>query len=311
MLAEDRYPTRHGGAPAMLRREEPVLWQGWHASAPLSSTQCRQWRDQGFLVLPDLLTAGEVDILGREATRLQADRSLLKAESAIREADSKDLRSLFQPQKYSGAVAKLLRDDRLLDIAEFLLDSEVYAHQSRINYKPAFRGGGFYWHSDFETWHAEDGLPLMRTVSMSILLTDNTSANGPLLLVPGSHRWFLSCPERTPEGNFRKSLRDQRIGIPGDTMIATLASDGIHACTGHAGTVVVFDCNTLHGSANNISPWPRSNLFFVYNSTENLPGAPYCGRAPRPSFVAERRDFRALRNRSRANPATEIRHAES
>ncbi|MGP3951389.1 hypothetical protein [Streptomyces sp. 7N604] len=24
---------------------------------------------------------------------------------------------------------------------------------------PPFGASGFYWHSDFETWHAEDGLP--------------------------------------------------------------------------------------------------------------------------------------------------------
>ncbi len=297
MNTDDRYPTRHGGSPAVLRREEPVLWQGWHASAPLSPLQCRLWRDQGFLVLPDLLSGRDVDILQKESARLQADPKLLDLDSAIRETGSNDLRSLFQPQQHSAVIGDFLRDARLLDIAEFLLDSAVYVHQSRINYKPAFRGGGFYWHSDFETWHAEDGLPAMRTLSMSILLTDNTPANGPLLLVPGSHRWFLSCPEPTPADHFRSSLREQRVGIPDEAHIASLAQDGISAATGHAGTVVVFDSNTLHGSGNNISPWARSNLFFVYNSTENLPQAPYCGCPPRPPFVAERQHLQALRAR--------------
>lgn len=297
MNTDDRYPTRHGGSPAVLRREEPVLWQGWHANAPLTPLQCRQWRDQGFLLLPDLLSGHDVEILQMEAARLQADRKLLGLDSAIRESNGDDLRSLFQPQQHSKVIDGLLRDDRLLGIAEFLLDSTVYVHQSRINYKPAFRGGGFYWHSDFETWHAEDGLPAMRTLSMSILLTDNTPANGPLLLVPGSHRWFLSCTEPTPADHFRSSLREQRVGIPDETHIASLARDGISTAIGHAGTVVVFDSNTLHGSGNNISPWPRSNLFLVYNSTENLPNAPYCGRPPRPPFVAERHHLQALRAR--------------
>ncbi len=295
MTVDDRYPTRHGGTPAVLRREEPVLWQNWYQTAPLSPPQCRQWRDQGFLLLPDLLSAGEAEILQGEAIRLQAGRKLLRHESAIRERDSNDLRSLFQPQKHSAVISALLRDDRLLNIAEFLLAGPVYVHQSRINYKPAFRGGGFYWHSDFETWHAEDGLPAMRTLSMSILLTDNTPANGPLLLVPGSHRWFLSCPAPTPEDHFRSSLREQRVGIPEDKLVATLASDGISTAIGPAGTVVLFDSNILHASTNNISPWSRSNLFFVYNSIYNLPQSPYCGRPPRPAFVAERQDFRPLR----------------
>lgn len=295
MTAPDRYPTRHGGEPTVLRREEPVLWRNWHSTAPLSPLQCRQWRDQGFLVLPDLLSAGEVEILQSEAARLRGDRKLLRLDSAIRERDSDDLRSLFQPQQHSEVIDALLRDDRLLDIAGFLLDSPVYVHQARINYKPAFRGAGFDWHSDFETWHAEDGLPAMRTLSLSILLTDNTPANGPLLLIPGSHRWFIACPSPTPENHFRNSLREQRVGIPDESLVTALARDGISTATGAAGTVVLFDSNVLHGSANNISPWPRSNLFFVYNSILNLPQAPFCGRPPRPAFVAERRDFRPLR----------------
>ncbi len=43
---------------------------------------------------------------------------------------------------------------------------------------PGFTGSGFYWHSDFETWHAEDGMPSMRAVSCSIALTENFAYNG-------------------------------------------------------------------------------------------------------------------------------------
>ena len=38
---------------------------------------------------------------------------------------------------------------------------------------PGFTGSGFSWHSDFETWHAEDGMPSIRTVSCSIPLMEN------------------------------------------------------------------------------------------------------------------------------------------
>jgi len=51
---------------------------------------------------------------------------------------------------------------------------------------------------------------------------------------------------------------------------------------------VLFDCNTLHGSNSNITPSPRSNLFFVYNHVDNQPTTPFDGMPPRPEFVAER-----------------------
>ncbi len=90
----------------------------------------------------------------------------------------------------------------------------MYIHQSRINYKSGFRGREFYWHSDFETWHVEDGLPAMRTLSCSVSLTPNTEHNGPLMVIPGSHRKYVACIGETPENHNLKSLRMQEYGVP-------------------------------------------------------------------------------------------------
>lgn len=45
------------------------------------------------------------------------------------------------------------------------------------------------------------------------------------------------------------------------------------------------------GSSSNISPWPRTNLFAVYNSIENAIGEPYADVPPRPQVIANRQDF--------------------
>jgi ectoine hydroxylase len=58
--------------------------------------------------------------------------------------------------------------------------------------------------------------------------------------------------------------------------------------------VILFDCNAMHGSSSNISPYPRSNLFMVYNSTENRLGPPLFGLKPRPEFIAAREQVGAL-----------------
>ena len=59
--------------------------------------------------------------------------------------------------------------------------------------------------------------------------------------------------------------------------------------------MVLFDCNTLHGSNSNITPDPRSNLFYVYNHVDNLPVEPFGADTPRPAFVAERGPVTPLR----------------
>src|SRR5690606_24848873 len=115
---------------------------------------------------------------------------------------------------------------------------DVYVHQSRINLKPGFRGKEFYWHSDFETWHTEDGMPRMRALSCPILLTPNHTFNGPLLTIDGSHDWFVSCPGETPADNYQQSLRRQDLGVPDDESLRELVRRGrINECLGQPGTV--------------------------------------------------------------------------
>jgi ectoine hydroxylase len=42
----------------------------------------------------------------------------------------------------------------------------------------------------------------------------------------------------------------------------------------------------MHGSNSNITPLPRSNVFYVYNAVSNHLLAPFGGMARRPEFVA-------------------------
>jgi ectoine hydroxylase len=99
----------------------------------------------------------------------------------------------------------------------------------------------------------------------------------------------------TPEENYKKSLKIQECGVPDPLLLSYLADmGGIETAKGKAGSVVFFDCNTMHGSNSNITPYPRSNAFFVYNSVDNLLQAPRDGLTPRPDYIAARDDVVAL-----------------
>ncbi|MGE3591166.1 MAG: ectoine hydroxylase, partial [Arcobacter sp.] len=63
---------------------------------------------------------------------------------------------------------------------------------------------------------------------------------------------------------------------------------------GKAGTLVLHDGNILHGSADNISPEDRTNIFFVYNSVKNTPVKPFASKTPRADFLCLK-DFKALK----------------
>jgi ectoine hydroxylase len=138
-------------------------------------------------------------------------------------------------------------------------------------------------------------MPAMRALSCSILLTDNNEFNGPLMLIPGSHRHFISCAGETPDDHYKVSLKKQEYGVPDEALLSYLSDmGGIVSCKGKAGASVFFDCNTMHASNSNVSPYPRSNVFFVYNSIDNQLRAPKGGLKPRPEFVATREDIAPL-----------------
>ncbi|MFD3453532.1 ectoine hydroxylase [Streptomyces sp. NPDC058691] len=286
----DLYPTR-GAAEVLTPRQDPVVWGDPGTPGPIQPSELRGLDRDGFLAVDSLIDPDEVPRYRAELDRLCADPAVRADERSIVEPKSQDIRSVFEVHKISPVFAELVRDPRVVGRARQILGSDVYVHQSRINVKPGFGASGFYWHSDFETWHAEDGLPRMRAVSVSIALTENHDTNGGLMIMPGSHRTFLGCAGATPEDNYKKSLQMQDAGTPSDVALTELAGrHGIRLFTGAAGSAVWFDCNCMHGSGDNITPFPRSNVFIVFNSVENAAVEPFAAPVRRPEFIGAR-DF--------------------
>lgn len=295
MAITDTYPSRTDRGAAIMARQHPVVYgDGVYASA-LSPEQVNAYESNGFLVMEQVFSPQEVVALLDQVNGMTRDPVVTALDEAIKEPGSDAVRSIFRVHELNSRIAALSRDSRVVNVARQLLGSEVYIHQSRANVKPGLNGKEFYWHSDFETWHTEDGMPEMRALSCSVLLTDNTACNGPLMLIPGSHRHFVSCQGETPAMHYKKSLKRQEYGVPDPLSLELLAEQGgIQPVIAPAGSVVFFDCNTLHGSCGNLTPWPRANLFIVYNSMENTLHPPKYGLSPRPDYIAARAPYAAL-----------------
>jgi ectoine hydroxylase len=284
---EDRYPSRVGGEARVLPRRDPVVYGA--CPALLTDKQWAFYQRDGYLFLPDFLAPQEVRVLARATEELRARLGEHDAPEIVREPSSRAVRSVFAAHRLSAELDALTRNPQLLAIVEAVLGSRTYVHQSRVNYKPGFEGKEFYWHSDFETWHVEDGMPSMRALSCSVSLTENNAFNGAVMVVPGSHKHYLTCPGLTPEGHYQQSLVRQEYGVPTHAQLTTLIDRyGIASPLGGPGSLLLFDCNLMHGSNSNISPYPRNNVFVVFNSVQNRLQAPYCGLPARPEHIASR-----------------------
>ncbi|GGD02215.1 ectoine hydroxylase [Thalassobacillus devorans] len=289
---EDFYPSRKNNQPEIVKRKDPVIHtdRSKDDQAPLSKEQLDSYEQNGFLQIENFFSEDEVSELQKGIFELQADSKDVVSDKVIREPESDEIRSIFHVHHDDEYFKKVAYDQRILDIVNHLLGSDVYIHQSRINYKPGFTGKEFDWHSDFETWHVEDGMPRMRAVSLSIALSDNYTFNGPLMLIPGSQNYYVSCVGETPDDNYKESLKKQKLGVPDHDSLRWLAEQGggISVPTGKAGSITLFESNTMHGSNGNITPYSRNNLFMVYNSVENQLVEPFSGGKERPEFIAVR-----------------------
>lgn len=287
------YVSRTLTPEPIIRRDDPIVY-GKAEDGPLGKSKIKEYSANGFIVLKNLLPEFLIGQVQQESDRLYSYAlhslsEVMAPGEVVLEPGNKAIRSIFNIHKRYAFFNLLSQNQLLLDIVRQLLNDELYIHQSRISYKPAFEGRDFSWHSDFETWHMEDGMPKPRAISCSILLTENFAYNGPQMVISGSHKYFVPCQGKTPQDHFKTSLKKQVYGVPSPEAISYLCERGhIRALKGKPGDVVFFDCNIMHGSSNNISPNSRNNIFFVYNSINNQLRQPYGGTLPRPEYIASR-----------------------
>jgi ectoine hydroxylase len=283
---QDVYPSRGLEEKIIKRPDATVYSDKSFGQQSFDNAQRKQYEENGFIVIPNIFGADEIEKLLEDIDIMASDEALLRKEEFISEPNNDSLRSIFNQHIFSSAFEKISKDSRILDKVQQLLGGDVYIYHTRINIKPAYTGKSFPWHSDFETWHCEDGLPRGRTLTAWIMLTDNTHFNGPLYVIPGSHKSFVSCKGITPADNYKNSLKKQEYGVPSvDAIKHLLKNKEIVAALGKAGTLVLHDGNLMHGSPDNISPNSRTNASFVYNSIYNKPTEPFGAPTTRADFL--------------------------
>jgi ectoine hydroxylase len=276
----DLYPTRVDDEQRFIDRKCPVIWGDDYESF-------RYYAKNGFVILRDFFHKTHIQDAREKASKIFVD-------------PTPDLFVSVEPTGFAARsilgvhaiepFSNLLVDAELNRIVTSILGGAVYVHQSRINYKAGIGSNGWKWHSDFETWHAQDGMEYMRCVTAMIPLVENTHANGALMVIPGSHHYFWGDKRRT-QSSAEDNFRDQTEGVPGNDAIRQFLDTcgcGIHTVLCGPGDLVLFDCNTIHGSFPNMTPYSRENLFFVFNSENNRLVDPFCGAVPRPEAMGTR-----------------------
>ena len=263
----------------------------------IDAGQLEEYERDGFLMIQDVFTPGEIE---RIKSRLEAEYERVSP-SRILEKDGKTVRSIYGSHRTDEHLALLSRDDRLVEPARLIVGDDVYIHQFKVNLKHAFSGDAWSWHQDFIFWVREDGILKPSLTTAAVFLDDVNEFNGPLALIPGSHkRGLIDVAPRKDDAIGGDGLpwwvsdltADIKFEVPREVVAELAIQQQPVAPKGRAGSLLFFHPNVVHGSASNISPYDRAVLLVTYNSVANLPTSTVTSR---PDFLCGR-DFAPLRS---------------
>ena len=246
----------------------------------LTKDQLAHFDTEGWLLLENWFRQAEIDVLQNELPKIFAMR---RAE-VWREKDGEAVRTAFAAHTYNEAFNCLGRHPRLIEPVMQLLDGPVYMHQYKINGKAAFNGDVWQWHQDYGTWARDDLMPQPRAMNIAVFLDEVTEFNGPLYLIPRSHKQgVIEAGHDTATTSYPLWTLDKK-------RIRELANQGgIVAPKGEPGTVLMFHSNMVHASAPNISPWDRVIVYLSLCHVDN-----HIRQFKRPEWIAHR-DFTPIK----------------
>lgn len=212
--------------------------------------------DQGFAIVPDVLTASAL---------CPIDDSLTALESSQGRAGIRHLLSV-------PAVRDVAHSRPLLDIAESVLGRSSFPFRATLFHKSPETNWLVNWHQDtalpvkarleapgWGAWSTKEGViyghapasTLEQIVALRLHLDDSTEQNGPLRVIPGSHRLGILKEEEIDRYRSRHNSEECLVG---------------------RGGVIAMRPLLLHASSKSRSQLPRRVLHFEYASAKGLSG---------------------------------------
>ena len=225
----------------------------------LTKEQLEEFDKSGYLFFPGLFSPDEAALLKKESQNVYAsDRKEVWRES------SGVARTAFAAHTYNEAFSCLGAHPRLIEPVEELLNGPVYMHQFKVNAKAAFDGDVWQWHQDYGTWKRDDEMPEPRAMNIAVFIDDVTAANGPLLFIPGSHKFGVV------EAGHDLQTTSYPLWTLDREKVSELADQGgCVAPTGPAGSMLLFSSLLVHASPANISPFDRTIAYLSLCHVDN------------------------------------------
>jgi len=169
------------------------------------------------------------------------------------------LRRVQSPEEISEVYADVMRNSKIADFAADLVGPDIRFHHGKINSKLPGTVTEVKFHQDFSFQPMTND----DMITALLFMDDVTLDNGPLEVVPGTHKGPLYT--HWHEGVFTGAVGDQ---------IVEEHKEKIIKCTGQKGSVCLMHASLLHGSAPNLSRDPRTLYIVTYYAEDAIELSP-------------------------------------
>jgi ectoine hydroxylase-related dioxygenase (phytanoyl-CoA dioxygenase family) len=220
------------------------------------------YRAEGYLVVEGVLDAARVALLREVVEGLvdQARAATTHTEVYDLEdthaAASPRVRRIKQPHRVHPAFDAVVRDPAIVAILSRLIGPDIRLQNTKLNLKAAGFGAAVEWHQDWAFYpHTNEDV-----LATGIYLDDCDLDNGPLMVIPGSHKGPIH--DHHSGGLFCGALDPETAGLDFAQAVPL---------TGRAGSMTIHHARTVHGSALNRSDRPRRLLLHEYRAADAWP----------------------------------------
>ncbi len=250
----------------------------------LSQDQKAFYEGNGYLKVEQVVTPAELAEL-QQVTDDLIDTSRQISESDERfdldsghSAEQPRLTRIKLPHKQHPVYDRILKRSKVTQVLNDLLGPDTVLNTAKLNCKAPGGGAAVEWHQDWAFYPATNDSLL----AFGLMLEDVTEANGPLMVIPGSHKGPVLSHHAN--GTFCGAIN------PDDPLFDR---DRIVTLTGKAGDMTVHHVRLLHGSAPNRSDRARKILFYECASADAWPllgGSSYIHSLGQRKFWADFQD---------------------
>jgi phytanoyl-CoA hydroxylase len=240
--------------------------------------QIDKFNQQGFLVVENVIPAEDITALQEDFNIwVNESRSYSKAYGETIDGRARfdmesdhtpehpSLRRVSSPTEISTIYERVALSSRMAAITGQLIGGNgARFHHSKINSKLPHTATKVEWHQDFLfTPHSNDDI-----ITALLMISEVTPENGPLNVVPGSHKGPLWS--HWQNNNFT--------GAVDKSVVEEYCQEPV-ACFGPPGSVCFMHTRLLHASSPNETELPRTLFISVYAAEDSLP----YGENPLPS----------------------------